>query len=127
MLIVTCRRFLPRLVRKSILHEGCMADKSRERIYLSPPDLKGREEELLLQALKSNWITTLGPDVEAFEREMSAYLNVPHTLAVSSGTAAIHLALLALGVEPGDTVLCSDLTFAASAFPVQYCGAEPVV
>ena len=96
------------------------------RIHLSSPDLNGRETELMLQALRSNWITTLGPEVEAFERSMSTYLNVPYALAVSSGTAAIHLALIALGVRPGDTVICSDLTFAASAFPVKYCWAEPV-
>jgi dTDP-4-amino-4,6-dideoxygalactose transaminase len=96
------------------------------RVFLSPPDLSGREEELLLGALKSNWITTLGPDVEAFEREMCEYLQVPYALALSSGTAAIHLALLGLKVGPGDTVLCSDFTFAASAFPIIYCGARPV-
>ncbi len=103
-----------------------MSDKAKSRIYLSPPDLNGREAELLLNALKSNWITTLGPEVEAFERDISAFLKVPHVLAVSSGTAAIHLALLALGVRSGDTVLCSDLTFAASAFPIRYCEAQPV-
>jgi len=103
-----------------------MSERSAKRIYLSPPDLNGRESELLMGALKSNWITTLGPEVEAFERDMSTYLGVPYAIAVSSGTAAIHLALLALGVGHGDTVLCSDLTFAASAFPIRYCGAQPV-
>ncbi len=103
-----------------------MSDLRTERVFLSPPDLNGRESELLLKALKSNWITTLGPEVEGFERDMSAFLNVPYALAVSSGTAALHLALLALGVGRGDTVICSDLTFAASAFPIRYCGAQPV-
>jgi dTDP-4-amino-4,6-dideoxygalactose transaminase len=103
-----------------------MSSTTTPRIYLSPPDLDGREAELLLSALRSNWITTLGPEVERFEREMSEVLKVPYALAVSSGTAAIHLALVALGVGHGDTVLCSDLTFAASAFPIMYCGARPV-
>ncbi len=86
-----------------------------KRIYISPPHLNGRERELLLEALDSNWITTLGPQVDAFEREVCAKVGVSHAVALASGTAALHLALLVLGIERGDEVLCSDLTFAATA------------
>ena len=97
-----------------------------QRIYLSPPDLDGRERQLLLEAFDSNWITTLGPQVNAFEGEMAGRIGVPNAVALSSGTAALHLALLVLEVKPDDTVFCSDLTFAASANPITYCGATPV-
>ncbi len=96
------------------------------RIYLSPPHLDGRERELLLEAYESNWITTLGPQVDAFEREMCLKVGVPYAAALSSGTAAIHLALLMLGVKPGDDVLCSTFTFSATANAVTYCGGTPV-
>jgi pyridoxal phosphate-dependent aminotransferase EpsN len=97
-----------------------------KRIYLSPPHMDGREREFLLQACDSNWITTLGPHVDALEQEMCEKIGVKHAAALVSGTAALHLALLMLGVERGDIVLCSDLTFAASANVIHYCGAEPV-
>ncbi len=97
-----------------------------KRVYLSPPDLQNRERELLLNAFDSNWITTLGPQVDAFERELSEKIGVTHAVALSSGTASLHLALLALGVRSGDAVFCSDLTFVASANPISYCGATPV-
>jgi pyridoxal phosphate-dependent aminotransferase EpsN len=96
------------------------------RIYLSPPDLAGTELELLRDAIASNWIAPLGPHVDAFEAEMAARVDVPHALATSSGTAALHLALLVLGVGAGDEVWVSDLTFAASANAVRYVGATPV-
>jgi pyridoxal phosphate-dependent aminotransferase EpsN len=104
-----------------------MTDKQKtKRIYLSPPHLDGRERVLLLQAYDSNWITTLGPHVDAFEEEICQKIAVKHAAALSSGTAALHLALLLLGVERGDEVLCSDLTFAASANAIAYLGAKPV-
>jgi dTDP-4-amino-4,6-dideoxygalactose transaminase len=96
------------------------------RIYFSPPHLDGREKQLMVEALESNWITTLGPQVDAFEREMAAKLGVAHAAAVSSGTAALHLSLVIAGVQPGDEVLCSDFTFAATANAITYCGATPV-
>ncbi len=96
------------------------------RLYLSPPDLSNRERELLLRAFDSNWITTLGPAVDAFEHAISSYLGVRYAVALSSGTAALHLALINLGIKPGDVVLCSDLTFAASANPIVYLGAQPI-
>ena len=97
-----------------------------KRIYLSPPHLDGRERELLVNALESNWITTLGPHVDAFEQEMCEKIGVGHAAALVSGTAGLHLALAMLGIEKGDEVLCSDLTFAASANSIVYCGAKPV-
>lgn len=99
---------------------------SHKRIFLSPPHLDGCERDLLLQAFDSNWITTLGPQVDAFEAEICAATRIGHAAALSSGTAALHLALIMLGVGPGDEVICSDLTFAASANAIAYLGASPV-
>src|SRR5262245_11369535 len=96
------------------------------RIYLSPPHLSGRELEYLKDAVDSNWIAPLGPQVDAFEEELAALVDVPNALALSSGTAALHLALVVLGIGPGDEVVCSSLTFSASANPVVYAGATPV-
>jgi dTDP-4-amino-4,6-dideoxygalactose transaminase len=96
------------------------------RIFLSPPHLDGNEKGLLIRAFDSNWITTLGPQVDAFEAEICARNGIAHAAALSSGTAALHLALLMLGVGPGDEVICSDLTFAASANAIAYLGAKPV-
>jgi dTDP-4-amino-4,6-dideoxygalactose transaminase len=96
------------------------------RIYLSPPHLSGHERELVAEAFDSNWIAPLGPMVDAFERELAAAVEVGHAAALSSGTAALHLALRLLGVGPGDEVLCPTLTFAGTAFPVVYEGARPV-
>ena len=98
----------------------------RKRIYLSPPYLDGREREFLLQAFDSNWITTLGPHVDAFENEICAMTGMKYAAALSSGTAALHLALIMLGVSAGDEVICSDLTFAASANSIVYIGASPI-
>jgi dTDP-4-amino-4,6-dideoxygalactose transaminase len=84
------------------------------------------ERDLLLDAFDSNWIAPLGPHVVGFEAEMCEKLGVGHAAALSSGTAALHLALLNLHVGAGDTVLVSSLTFAATANTVIYCGAEPV-
>ena len=84
------------------------------------------ERELLLNAFDSNWVAPLGPHVDAFERELAAYAGVGAVAALSSGTAALHLALLLLDVGPGDEVLCSDFTFSATANAITYCGATPV-
>ncbi|HMB51937.1 MAG TPA: aminotransferase class I/II-fold pyridoxal phosphate-dependent enzyme [Thermoanaerobaculia bacterium] len=96
------------------------------RLYLSPPHMSGRELELLTEAFESNWIAPLGPHVDGFEEELAARCGVGHAAALSSGTAALHLALLLAGVGPGDEVWVSDLTFAASANAVVYVGATPV-
>ncbi|HEY3672905.1 MAG TPA: aminotransferase class I/II-fold pyridoxal phosphate-dependent enzyme [Acidimicrobiia bacterium] len=96
------------------------------RLFLSPPDVGPRERELLLDAFDSNWIAPLGPHVDAFEREFADAVGVGHAAALSSGTAALHLALVLLGVQPGDDVLVPSLTFAATANAVTYVGARPV-
>ncbi|HEY7694099.1 MAG TPA: aminotransferase class I/II-fold pyridoxal phosphate-dependent enzyme [Gaiellaceae bacterium] len=96
------------------------------RIYLSPPHLSGRELDYVQDAIDSNWVAPLGPHVDAFEQELSAVTGVPHALALSSGTAALHLALVVLGTGRGDEVACSSFTFSASANPIVYAGATPV-
>ncbi len=96
------------------------------RIHLSPPDVGPAEREALLRAFDSNWIAPLGPEVDAFEAEVAAHVDRRHAVALSSGTAALHLALVLSGIGPGDRVLCPTLTFVASANPVRYVGATPV-
>jgi pyridoxal phosphate-dependent aminotransferase EpsN len=96
------------------------------RILLSPPHLSGEELKFVHEAFESNWIAPLGPQVEAFEREMAAYVMTKGALALSSGSAGIHLGLRLLAVGAGDTVFCSTLTFVASVNPVLYLGAKPV-
>lgn len=96
------------------------------RIYLSPPQLGKYEAQFVEDAFASNWIAPLGPQVNLFEREVCERVGVPFGLALSSGTAALHLALKSFGVGPGDSVFCSDLTFIASATPICYLGAKPV-
>lgn len=97
-----------------------------KRILLSPPHMGGREREYIQEALDTNWIAPVGPHVDAFEKEMASYVGARGAVAVSSGTAAIHLALILLEVSRGDSVFCSSLTFVASANPILYQGAEPV-
>ena len=96
------------------------------RIYLSPPHMDGRENKLMLEAFESNWITTLGPQVDLFEKEICQKINIGYAVALSSGTAALHLSLILLEIQQGDEVVCSDLTFAATANAIRYCGAHPV-
>ncbi len=91
-----------------------------EQILLSTPHMGEREREFVEEAFRTNWIAPLGPNVDAFERELAELVGVKHAAAVSSGTAAIHLALVLLGVGRGDTVFCSSFTFAASANPIVY-------
>jgi pyridoxal phosphate-dependent aminotransferase EpsN len=102
------------------------AEGARPRVYLSPPHIGTEEARLVADAFASNWIAPLGPHVDAFEAEFAALVGSPHAVALSSGTAALHLALLHLGIGAGDRVVVSTLTFAASANPVRYLGAEPV-
>lgn len=97
-----------------------------ERIFLSPPHLSGEEMRLIAEAFGTNYIAPIGPMVDAFEREFAERIGLPHTLALSSGTAAMHLALRGLGVGPGDLVVASSLTFIGSVSPVKFLGAEPV-
>ena len=95
------------------------------RVYLSPPHIAGREAELVAEAIESNWIAPLGPHVDAFEAEVAEVAGVENAVALSSGTAALHLALVVLGIGAGDEVACSDFTFAATANPITYAGATP--
>ncbi|OES44946.1 DegT/DnrJ/EryC1/StrS family aminotransferase [Domibacillus iocasae] len=101
-----------------------VADSSK--IYLSSPHMSGREQLYINEAFDQNWIAPLGPNVDNFERELAVYAGVADAAAVSSGTAAIHLALRLLDVQAGDTVFCSSLTFIASANPILYQAATPV-
>ncbi|MDA7027370.1 aminotransferase class I/II-fold pyridoxal phosphate-dependent enzyme [Bacillus sp. CLL-7-23] len=98
----------------------------KKRIFLSPPHMSGEEERYIAEAFRSNWIAPLGPLVNTFEEKMADYVGTAGAAAVSSGTAAIHLALKLLGVTKGDTVFCSAFTFVASANPVLYEQARPV-
>ena len=97
-----------------------------KRIYLSPPHMSGEELKLVMDAFESNWIAPLGPHVDAFEKEVASYIGMKHASALSSGTAAMHLALIMLGVEQGDEVICQSFTFSGSANPIVYQKAVPV-
>ena len=83
---------------------------SKSKIWLSSPHLGGEEIKYVHEAFETNWIAPVGPHINAFEEELSAYLGVKHCSALSSGTAAIHLALIILGVKQGDEILCSTFT-----------------
>lgn len=96
-----------------------------ERIYLSSPDVGELEEQAVLAAIRGGWIAPLGPEVDSFERELADRVGVKHGIALSSGTAALHLALLALGAGPGKVVVTSTMTFAATTNAIMYTGAEP--
>lgn len=96
------------------------------QILLSTPHMGDAERQYVEEAFKSNWIAPLGPNVDAFERELAEMVGTRHAAALSSGTAALHLGLRLLGVGAGDKVFCSTFTFAASANPIVYQGAEPV-
>lgn len=98
-----------------------------ERVYLSPPHMGGLERKYVDEAFQSNWVAPLGPNVDAFEREFADCVGARHAAALSSGTAALHLGLLLAGVEPGDEVVVSSLTFVASVNPIRYVGAHPVL
>ena len=97
-----------------------------KRIYLSPPDIGSAERGALVRALDSSWVAPLGPEVDAFENELAAATGRSHSVALSSGTGALHLALLNAGAGPETKVIVQSLTFAATANAVMYTGAEPV-
>ncbi|WP_273214261.1 aminotransferase class I/II-fold pyridoxal phosphate-dependent enzyme [Runella zeae] len=96
------------------------------KIWLSSPHLSGHEQKYVQEAFATNWVAPLGPNVNGFEEDLCSYIGVAHAAALSSGTAALHLALVMLGVGAGDVVLCQSFTFAASANPIVYLGATPV-
>lgn len=100
---------------------------SKSRIWLSLAHMGGREQEFIQEAFDTNWVVPMGPNVDAFERDLASFLGGGvHVAALSSGTAVIHLALVMLGVEAGDCVICQSFTFSASANPIMYQGATPV-
>lgn len=97
-----------------------------KRIYLSSPTMHGEEQEFIREAFDTNWVAPLGPNVDSFERELADYVGISHAAALSSGTAAIHLAIKLLDIKKGDYVFCSSLTFSASCNPIAYEKAIPV-
>lgn len=100
-------------------------NKTSDRIHLSVPHMGGMEQDFVREAFESNWIAPLGPQVEAFEREFRDVVGAPYGVALSTGTAALHLAFHLVGVQPGDEVLVSTLTFSATVNPIIYVGARP--
>lgn len=97
-----------------------------DKIWISSPHMSWREMRYISEAFETNWVAPLGPNVDGFEKELASYLGVKHCCALSSGTAAIHLALINLGVGTGDEVICQSFTFSATANPIVYQGATPV-
>ena len=103
-----------------------MRSQDYDRLYLSPPHLGRHELNYVHKAIEDNWVAPAGPNLAGFEADICAAVGVPYCVALSSGTAAIHLGLILLGVGPGDEVLCPSFTFVATANPVVYLGATPV-
>ena len=100
--------------------------KNKSKIWLSSPKMGGTEEDFVKEAFNKNWIAPIGPNIDAFEKDICNYNNVNHAAALSSGTSGIHLALILLGVKSGDEVLCSSFTFSVSANPIRYQLATPI-
>ncbi len=100
---------------------------SKQRIYLSPPHMSGREMKYVTEAFETNWVAPVGPHVDAFEKSIADYCGVKYAAALNTGTAAIHLALQMLGVGRGDEVIASSFTFSATANPIVYLGATPLL
>jgi len=100
---------------------------NKKRIYLSSPHMGGTELKYVNDAFNTNWVAPLGPNVDAFEHSLADYCGIKHAAALSSGTAAIHLALIILGIKPGDEVIASSFTFSATVNPIVYTGAIPVL
>ena len=96
------------------------------RVWLSSPHMGDKEKGYVAEAFETNWVAPLGPNVDAFEEQLSKHLGVNGVVSLNSGSAALHLALNMLDVKTGDIVLCQSFTFAASAFPITYCNATPV-
>src|SRR5579875_650723 len=97
------------------------------KIWLSSPHMGGTEQKFVNEAFETNWVAPLGANVDGFEKDLENFLgNDVHVAALSSGTAALHLALIILGVKAGDEVVCQSMTFSASANPIVYQGATPI-
>lgn len=103
-----------------------MRSQDYDRLYLSPPHLGRHELNYVHKAIEDNWVAPAGPNITGFEADICTAVGVPYAVALSSGTAAIHLGLILLGVGPGDEVLCPSFTFVATANPIVYLGATPV-
>ena len=104
-----------------------MSKIEKNKIWLSSPHMGGNEQKYIHQAFQENWIAPLGPNVTGFEEDLQSYLGKGlYVSALSSGTAALHLGLIQLGVTSGDEVICQTFTFSASANPIVYLGATPV-
>ena len=103
-----------------------MRSQDHDRIYLSPPHLGRHELNYLHKAIEDNWVAPAGPNLAGFERDICEFTGAAHCVALTSGTAAIHLGLKLLGVGTGDEVLCPSFTFVATANPILYLGASPV-
>ena len=99
---------------------------NKKKIFLASPHMGGHEMRFIEEAFDTNWIAPLGPNVENFEKEVADYVGIDGAVALSSGTAAIHMALKLIGIEPGDLIFCSSLTFAATCNPIVYEGGKPV-
>jgi dTDP-4-amino-4,6-dideoxygalactose transaminase len=97
-----------------------------ERVYLSSPHMSGLEQKFVQEAFDTNWVSPVGPHIARFEQVLADYVGVNHVAALSSGTAAIHLALIVLGVQREDEVICQSFTFSGSCNPILYQGARPV-
>lgn len=118
--------FPPIITRSRIKEKKEVTDMEKKRIYLSSPTMHGEEQEFIKEAFDTNWVAPLGPNVNALEKDMAAYLGAGHASALSAGTAAIHLALRILGIGQGDVVFAPSLTFDATCNPIRYEKATPV-
>lgn len=106
--------------------EDAISEPEPEFMFLSPPDITEVEVDLVTAAMRSGWVAPVGPDLDAFEAELAAFTGVPEVVALASGTSALQLGLMAIGVQPGDEVVVPSTTFAATAFAVVHAGARPV-
>ena len=120
------RKLLPRHLSAEGAYSAGNNSMHSPRIFLSPPHLSGQEQANLAEVLATNWVAPAGPQLDQLEQSVAARLQMKHAAAVSSGTAALHLVVKHLDLAPGDEVLCSTLTFCASANPIVYEGATPV-
>jgi perosamine synthetase len=120
-------KILSPIVTENGYLSGIKLDRSEQYVQIAHPDLTRYEFRAVLDAFISSWVSSKGAYIGKFEEEFSAFVGLPHGVAVSNGTTALHLALVALGVGPGDEVIVPDLTFAATINAVLYCGATPVI
>ncbi len=98
----------------------------KKKIWLSSPHMSGNELKFIQEAFETNWVAPIGPNIDGFEQDLAKYLNINNVVALTSGTAAIHLALILLGVKSGDEVLAQSFTFSATVNPITYVGAKPI-